>query len=46
MSADSKQKAEKVRRLRSRIVQTLNLEERFLGGQKDWRGLSVRQDPF
>jgi hypothetical protein len=32
--------------LRSRIVQTLNVEERFLGGRKHWRGISVRQDPF
>jgi hypothetical protein len=34
MSADNKQEAEKVRRLRSRIVQTLNVPIRVLGGQK------------
>jgi len=30
---------------RSRIVQTLNAEEAFLGSGKRWRGFSVRQDP-
>jgi hypothetical protein len=31
---------------RSRIVQTLNVEEEFRGGPKRCRGFSVRQDPF
>jgi len=34
MSAVNEQEAEKVRWLRSRIVQTLNVEEDFLGGRK------------
>jgi len=29
---------------RSRIVQTLNVEEKLLGSRKHWRGFSVRQD--
>jgi hypothetical protein len=40
------QEAEKVRHQRSRIVQTLNVEEAFLGSRKCWRGFSVRQDPL
>ena len=57
MSADNEQEVQKVRWLRSlsppkrfaqagRIVQTLNVEEGFLGGRKHWRGFSVRQDPL
>jgi hypothetical protein len=38
--------AEKARQQRSRIVQNLNVEEKLLGGQKHWRGFSVRQDLF
>ncbi len=27
-------------------LETLNVEEEFLGGRKDWRGFSVRQEPL
>jgi hypothetical protein len=40
------QDAEKVRQRRSRVAQTLNVEERLLGGPKHCRGFSVRQDPL
>src|SRR5678815_212548 len=40
-----RQDVEKNRQLRSRIVQTLNVEE-FLGGRKHCKGFSVRQDPL
>jgi hypothetical protein len=40
------QDAEKVRQQRSRAAQTLNVEERLLGGPKHCRGFSVRQDLF
>ena len=40
------QELEKPPQLRSRVAQTLNVEEEFLGGRKHCRGFSVRQDPL
>jgi len=41
-----KQDAEKVRQLRSRFAQRLNVEAKFLGDRKHSGGFSVRQDPL